>query len=91
LRSINHDPFETASRAFYEYLKDKCSLKTNNLDPASVEMILNNRLEQKIIDRVKEILTVCDAGKYSPDAIKREGTIKKEMLEIIKQVDKDLS
>ncbi len=91
LRTTDNDPFETASKAFYEYLKDKCSLSTNNLDPASVEMILNDKLEKKLIDRVIETLMICDAGKYSPNAIEREDTIKKEMVDIIKQVDKNLS
>ena len=34
---------------------------------------------------------ICDAGKYSTNAIEREDTIKKEMVDIIKQVDKNLS
>ena len=56
-----------------------------------VKLILNDKLEKKIIDQIIKTLTICDAGKYSPDAIERQDTIKKDMVDLIKQVDKQLS
>ena len=90
INNANDDPFEAASKAFYSYLKDKFTL-ASNLDPAKVKLILNDKLEKKIIDQIIKTLTICDAGKYSPDAIEKQDTIKKDMIEIIKKVDKRLS
>ena len=90
LKNATNDPFEAASKAFYMYLKDKFTLPGDNLDPAEVRLILNDKLDKEIIDYIIETLMICDAGKYSPDAIEKQNTIKEDMLNMIKQVDKKL-
>ena len=90
LKNATNDPFEAASKAFYTYLKDKFTLPGDNLDPAEVRLILNDKLDKEIIDHIIEILMICDAGKYSPNAIEKQNTIKEDMLNMIKQVDKKL-
>ena len=87
---IGDDPFETASRAFYIYLKNKLVLPTHNLDPASVEYYLSQRLPSDSLEKILTLLKACDAGKYAPGGLEWEASILGEMATILKQTDKDL-
>ena len=46
LKKSNGDPFESASRAIYSYLKNKLLLPTQNLDPARVEVLMEPHLSE---------------------------------------------
>ena len=90
LKNGTGDPFETASRAFYIYLKDKLILPSHNLDPASVETCLNNRLDPESLETILTLLKACDAGKYAPGGIEREATILTDMASVMKQTDRGI-
>ena len=90
LKNGTGDPFETASRAFYIYLKDKLILPSHNLDPASVETCLNNRLDPESLESILTLLKACDAGKYAPGGIEREATILTDMASVMKQTDRGI-
>ncbi|MBT3179731.1 MAG: protein BatD [Candidatus Marinimicrobia bacterium] len=91
LKKSEDDLFEIASRAFYIYMKNKLTLPTHNLDPASVESHLNNRISKDSMVNVLDLLKACDAGKYAPGGVEREANILNEMASIIKQIDREIS
>ncbi|MBT6866557.1 MAG: hypothetical protein HOA19_04320, partial [Candidatus Marinimicrobia bacterium] len=91
LKKKGNDPFETASKAYYIYLKYKLGLPTHNLDPASVETHMGDRIHPESLNSVLTLLKACDAGKYAPGGLEREASILSEMANAIKQTDRDLS
>ena len=90
LKKKNNDPFETASRAFYIYLKNKFVLPSHNLDPTYVESILGNLVEPDLMEEVMALLKICDAGRFAPDGIKKEATLLEDMADIMKRVERNL-
>jgi hypothetical protein len=72
-------------------MKNKLTLPTHNLDPASVESHLNNRISKDSMVNVLDLLKACDAGKYAPGGVEREANILNEMASIIKQIDREIS
>ena len=90
LKKGKSDPFETASRAFYIYLKNKLVLPTHNLDPASVETHLKNRMSHESLENILTLLKACDAGKYAPGGLEWEATILADMATAMKQTDGEL-
>jgi hypothetical protein len=91
LKKKGNDPFETASKAYYIYLKNKLGLPTHNLDPASVETHIGDRIHPESLNSILTLLKACDAGKYAPGGLEREASILSEMANAIKQTDRDLS
>ena len=90
LKKKSKDPFETASCAFYIYLKNKFVLPSHNLDPTYVESILGNLVEPDLMEEVLAILKVCDAGRFAPGGIKKEATLLNHMADIMKRVERNL-
>tara|TARA_B100000609_G_C16851970_1_gene250785 strand:- start:120 stop:482 length:363 start_codon:yes stop_codon:yes gene_type:complete len=88
--SLN-DPFQSASKSLYKYLKNKFSLNTENLDPVRVREILNDKIDKELCNEIIKVLTICDQGRYSPQAIDREDGIIKEMKTLLKQIDRNIS
>ena len=89
-RNTFDDPFEKASRIFYIYLKDRLALRSDKLDPAKVKSILINKIDMDLFDELIDILTICDQGRYSPDAIDKKDTIIDEMAVLLNRVEKAL-
>jgi hypothetical protein len=90
LKKKSNDPFETASCAFYIYLKNKFVLPSHNLDPTYVESILGNLVEPDLLEEVIVLLKICDAGRFAPGGIKKEATLLKDMAYIMKRVERNL-
>ena len=89
-RNTFDDPFEKASRIYYIYLKDRLALRSDKLDPAKVKSILINKIDMDLFDELIDILTICDQGRYSPDAIDKKDTIIDEMAILLNRVEKAL-
>ena len=89
-RNKNGDPFEVASKIFYIYLKDRLALRSDKLDPAKVKSILINKIDMDLFDELIDILTICDQGRYSPDAIDKKDTIIDEMAVLLNRIEKAL-
>ena len=89
-RNTFDDPFEKASRIFYIYLKDRLALRSDKLDPAKVRSILINKIDMDLFDELIDILTICDQGRYSPDAIDKKDTIIDEMAVLLNRIEKAL-
>ena len=89
-KNTHDDPFEKASRIFYIYLKDRLALRSDKLDPAKVRSILINKIDMDLFDELIDILTICDQGRYSPDAIDKKDTIIDEMAVLLNRVEKAL-
>ena len=87
----NDDPFELASKTLYLYLKDRLSLPSENLDPAKVKVILSNKIDKNLCEKLINILLICDQGKYSPIAIDKKDTIIDEMAVLLKRIEKEIS
>jgi hypothetical protein len=90
LKKKSNDPFETASCAFYIYLKNKFVLPSHNLDPTYVESILGNLVESDLMEEVLALLKVCDAGRFAPGGIKKEATLLNDTADIMKRVERNL-
>ena len=89
--NVHNNPFESASKSLYVYLKNKFSLNTENLDTLRVREILNDKIDEELCNEVIKVLTICDQGKYSPEAIDKEDGIIKEMRILLKQIDRNIS
>ncbi len=89
--NVNNNPFESASKSLYVYLKNKFSLNTENLDTIRVREILNDKIDEELCNEVIKVLTICDQAKYSPEAIGKEDGIIKEMRILLKQIDRNIS
>ena len=89
--NVHNNPFESASKSLYVYLKNKFSLNTENLDTLRVREILNDKIDEELCNEVIKVLTICDQGKYSPEAIGKEDGIIKEMRILLKQIDRNIS
>tara|TARA_A100001037_G_scaffold306478_1_gene351849 strand:- start:767 stop:2467 length:1701 start_codon:yes stop_codon:yes gene_type:complete len=90
LKKQTDKPFETASKAFYIYLKNKLILSSHNLDSGSVHTYLKEKIPSELMDKTISILKICDAGKYAPGGIDREATILADMAELMKQIEKEM-
>lgn len=66
LRSSRGDEYATASRAVYQFLRDRFYLKTEKLDPFQVEKDLKNIIPNKNLNELVAFLKRCDAGRYAP-------------------------
>ena len=89
--NVHNNPFESASKSLYKYLKNKFSLNTENLDTTRVREILNDKIDEELCNEVIKVLTICDQGKYSPESIDKEDGIIKEMRILLKQIDRNIS
>ena len=62
-----------------------------NLDTIKVREILNDKIDEELCNEVIKVLTICDQGKYSPEAIGKEDGIIKKMRILLKQIDRNIS
>ena len=90
LKTKNHDSFSTASKAIYVFLQDKLLLSTKNLDPITVNRILINLIDDKILEELINILKICDAGKYSATHKEEMDMIIPKTKNILKKINKVL-
>ena len=89
--NFHDDPFELASKSLFIYLKNKFSLHTDILDTAMVREILNDKIDKELCNEIIKFLTICDQGRYSPEAINKEDSIIEEMRILLKRIDRDIS
>ena len=90
LKTKNHDSFSIASKAIYVFLQDKLLLSTKNLDPITVNRILINLIDDKILEELINILKICDAGKYSATHKEEMDMIIPKTKNILKKINKVL-
>ena len=90
LNKSNNDPFESASSAIYLYLKNKLSLRTKNLDPATVRAILGPHLNDDKIEELIVLLKDCDTGRFAPGSLKRKTNIISDTEILLKKIDRQL-
>jgi len=90
LNKTNNKPFDISIIALYSFLEKKLLLKTHNLDPLSVEKLLEGRVNPQLINDVMNIIQICDAGKYSPESNLKDKKIIDEMKKILSSLEKEL-
>ena len=95
LKKLNNDsyvdPFELASKTLYQYLKDKLVLPSKNLDSSIVRNILYNKINKDLCNELVNLLTICDQGIYSPQAVNKKETILNEMTVLLKRIEKEIT
>jgi hypothetical protein len=95
LKKLNNDssnePFELANKAFCQYLKDKLSLSSKNLDPILVKSILIDKVKKDTCKELVDLLIVCDQGRYSPQAVNKKDTVLSEMRVLLKKIDREMT
>tara|TARA_Y100000768_G_scaffold113030_1_gene83305 strand:- start:4738 stop:6459 length:1722 start_codon:yes stop_codon:yes gene_type:complete len=89
--NFHDNPFELASKSLYSYLKNKFSLNSDNLDITRVREILNDKIDKELCNEIIKILTTCDRGRFSPEAIDKGYGIIDEMRILLKRVDRHIS
>jgi hypothetical protein len=60
---------DNVSVVIYTYLKDRWQLKTENMDPLTVENELSGLLPPEVLTELVELLQTCDAARYAPGAV----------------------
>ena len=86
----NKNLYERTSSGFYLFLEKKLKLKSGNLDPESVKLILEGKVDSKSIEKVISILKVCDEANYSSSLVEIDPSIIKKMSSLILEIDKVL-
>ena len=86
----NKNLYERTSSGFYLFLEKKLKLKSGNLDPESVKLILEGKVDSKSIEKVISILKVCDEANYSSSLVELDPSIIKKMSSLILEIDKVL-
>ena len=89
--NVHNNPFESASKSLYKYLKNKFSLNTENLDTTKVREILNDKIDKELCNETMKVLTICDQGRYSPEGINKGEAIIEEMRTLLKRIDRNIS
>ena len=56
-----------------------------------VREILNDKIDKELCNEIIKFLTICDQGRYSPEAINKEDSIIEEMRILLKRIDRDIS
>ncbi len=80
-------PFEFVPPLVYQYLKDRFEHHTDKLDPLAVKAMLNPLNKSDITDRLVELLQICDAGKYSPEAVSLKESLVDEVKALLREID----
>ena len=71
----------------YLYLKDKFFLASEHLDPLSVNQALIGIVEAKALAKLVDLLKLCDAGRYGPEAEGIEETLIEDAKNILHKID----
>ncbi|MBA65820.1 MAG: hypothetical protein CMG55_08470 [Candidatus Marinimicrobia bacterium] len=90
LENNNRYPFENASKAIYTYMHNRFLLKNKNLDPVSVNEMLQNSIDKILLSELIDLLKICDAGKYGPNASVKEDIIISKAKNILISLNKSL-
>jgi len=85
------DPFATASKALYRYIKDKFTLTTDQLDPGLLQTLLGSKISSENLDEIVSLARICDAGRYAPGAAEFRENIISRTLKILKLIDRELT
>ena len=91
LKADGEDPFDIASNSLYQYLKDKFTLPSSNLDPTEVQKILVKRISKASLSEIAEILKECDAGRFSHEKKSDKKLILHNMKNILIRLDQELA
>jgi hypothetical protein len=81
-----HPNVDDVSTAIYTYLQERWQLRTDNLDPLSVESELRGIIPPELLDELIQLLKDCDAERYAPGAT-GSGNIANRAMTILKKVD----
>ena len=87
LKKRAEDPFAQVAQVVYLYLKDRFFLASEHLDPLSVNQALIGIIEAKALANLVDLLKLCDAGRYGPEAADAEETLIVEAKNILRKVD----
>ena len=87
LKKSEEDPFVQVSRVIYIYLKDRFFLSSEHLDPLSVKQALKGIIETDHLDSLINILKLCDAGRFGPDASEVQYTLLDDAKNILYRLD----
>ena len=87
LKKRGEDPFAQVAQVVYLYLKDRFFLASEHLDPLSVDQALIGIIEAKALANLVDLLKLCDAGRYGPEAADAEETLIEEAKNILRKVD----
>ena len=87
LKKRAEDPFAQVAQVVYLYLKDRFFLASEHLDPLSVNQALIGIVETKALANLVDLLKLCDAGRYGPEAADTEETLIEDAKNILHKVD----
>jgi len=90
LRSLNRisgSPFESIPPIVYRFIMERFGHHTDKLDPLTVQHILEPFTPSRITNRLVELLKLCDAGRYSPEAVNVETSIVDDIKTLLKDID----
>ena len=84
------EPHDACTISFYNYLINKMSLNTSQLDPSIVESLLKNKISNSLLEKVNKILRICETNKYGFSKNMKENNLRSQMAIILKEIDKKL-
>lgn len=90
LKQDKGDPFGEVTLVLFRFVKEKLFLDSENLDPASLKSELDNKISDELIEELVDIIKICDAGRFGPEGVSAEISIKKEAREIMKKINTEL-
>ena len=90
LKTKNLDSFSIASQAIFVFLQERLLLSSKNLDPITVNRLLKNLVDERMLEEVIKILKTCDAGKYSLAQKEEVDTIIPKTKNILEKINKAL-
>jgi hypothetical protein len=76
--------------SLYEYLQQKLNLSSKNLDQDQIKILLNSKIESKLLDELILILDECNEAKFSEKIEITDQHIKERYISIIEKLDKIL-
>ena len=88
LKQNADDPFSFTASVIYQYFKSKLFLSSINLDPMTLEDQLRGRIDSDLISKVVDLVKLCDAGRYGPEAGVYEGSIQSDASELLIRIDR---
>lgn len=89
LRKPEPDPFRQVSQAVYNYLQAQFRLSTGNLDPKTVETLLQGRVAAAVLEELIQLLKTCDAGRFAPGAERAQTTLIDRARQILREVERE--
>ena len=87
LKKRAEDPFAQVAQVVYLYLKNRFFLASEHLDPLSVNQALIGIVEAKALAKLVDLLKLCDAGRYGPEAAGIEETLIEDAKNILHKID----